>query len=192
MRIYTRTGDDGTTGLFGGARTSKSDPRVDAYGTFDEANAAIGLARAAGVPPALDGVLAAVQDDVFTLCAELACAPGAEAKLTITLLAKDQVEWLEHAIDAADAELPPLREFIIPGGTQASAALHLARCIVRRGERILVSIAAAFAIRPELVMYANRLSDLLFVLARRANQLAGTNDVEWHSAHLKRKSTDGY
>ena len=179
MRIYTRTGDDGTTGLFGGARISKGDLRVEAYGTFDEANAAVGVARAAGTPTPVDLVLSEIQRDLFTLGAELACAPGLEAKLKLPLLDGQRTEWLEQAIDAAEADLPPLRHFIVPGGSQAGAYLHLSRCVVRRGERILVRARAEYGIRPQLIVYVNRLSDLLFVLARRTNQVVGIEEVPW-------------
>lgn len=178
MKLYTRTGDDGTTGLFGGGRVPKPDPRVEAYGTIDEANAAIGVARAAGVPEEIDAVLAAVQDDLFTLGAELACVPGRAGQLKMRLVDAADAERLERAIDAADEGLPKLRAFVLPGGTAGAAALHLARCVARRAERRVWSLADAPA-RREVVIYLNRLSDLLFVLARRANHLAGVSDVPW-------------
>ncbi len=179
MRIYTRTGDDGTTGLFGGPRTSKTDLRVEAYGAFDEANAALGLARASGVPEPVDAVLDQLQRDLFHLGAELACAPGKEAALRVPLLADADIERLERAIDEAESSLPPLRTFILPGGSQGGAALHLARCIVRRAERNLVRLRDEHPVRTELVKYANRLSDLLFVLARRTNHSMGVETQPW-------------
>lgn len=179
MKIYTRTGDDGETGLFGGARVTKDDPRVEAYGTLDEASAAIGVARAASLPATVDSVLAEVQDDLFTLSAELACAPGKEANLGVRRLEASDVERLERAIDFAEAALPPLTSFIVPGGTSGAAALHLARAVTRRAERRLVSAAVTTAVRHELLVYVNRLSDLLFVLARRANHDSGVADVAW-------------
>jgi cob(I)alamin adenosyltransferase len=185
MKIYTRTGDDGTTGLFGGARVSKTDARVEAYGTIDETNAAIGLARASTVPPEIDAVLADLQRDLFTLGAELACAPGREGKLTMSLLDATDVERLERAIDAAELGLPELRAFVLPGGSAAAAALHLARCIARRAERAIVLAGRETPIRREIVVYVNRLSDLLFTLARRANHLAGVADVPWHALGTK-------
>lgn len=181
MKIYTRTGDDGTTGLFGGARVAKTDPRVEAYGTVDETCAAIGVARAAGVSSAIDAVLEQLQNDLFTIGAELACAPGKADKLlkTMRLLDASDVERLEKAIDAAEEGLPPLRSFILPGGTQAAAALHLARCVARRAERCVLSLQGPDAVRRDLVVYLNRLSDLLFVLARRANHEASVADLPW-------------
>jgi len=181
MKIYTRTGDDGTTGLFGGARVAKTDPRVEAYGTVDETCAAIGVARAAGVSSAIDSVLEQLQNDLFTIGAELACAPGKAEKLlkTMRLLDAADVERLEKAIDAAEEGLPPLRSFILPGGTQAAAALHLARCVARRAERCVLSLCDEDAARREVVVYLNRLSDLLFVLARRANHEANVADLPW-------------
>jgi cob(I)alamin adenosyltransferase len=128
MKIYTRTGDDGTTGLFGGERRSKADIRVEAYGTVDEANAAIGVARAAGLSADMEAVLERVQSDLFTIGAELACKPGAESKLKMTLLGEASATSLEGAIDAAEQGLPGLKSFVLPGGAPSAAALHVARC----------------------------------------------------------------
>ena len=179
MKIYTRTGDDGTTGLFGGARVRKDDVRVDAYGTVDETNAVIGVARAEGLSPALDEVLARVQEDLFTLGAELACVPGKEANMKMRLLDASDAERLERAIDAAEEGLPPLTSFILPGGSPGAAALHLARTVARRAERLVLTAHAQAPVRSELVIYLNRLSDLLFTLARRANHDALVDDVPW-------------
>ena len=179
MKIYTRTGDDGTTGLFGGQRRSKADPRVEAYGMVDEANATIGCARAAGLAADLDAVLAEVQSDLFTIGAELACVPGHESKLKLRLIAEDDATRLESAIDTLGAPLPELRSFILPGGTVAAAALHVGRCVTRRAERAVIAAARDEAIRHEVVVYLNRLSDLLFTLARVANQRTGVADVIW-------------
>jgi cob(I)alamin adenosyltransferase len=179
MKIYTRTGDDGTTGLFGGGRVRKDDSRVEAYGTVDEANAAIGVARVAGLPPSVDAPLAIVQEDLFTLGAELACVPGKEASMKMRLLDATDAARLEQAIDAAEEGLPPLSSFVLPGGTAGAASLHLARTITRRAERATLAAADEAPIRNELVIYLNRLSDLLFVLARRANHEAGQPDVPW-------------
>jgi cob(I)alamin adenosyltransferase len=181
MKIYTRTGDDGTTGLFGGGRRSKADLRVDAYGTIDEANAAIGLARSAGLSGSLEAVLADVQSDLFTVGAELGCVPGEEAKLKMTLIGAADVERLERAIDAAEAGLPPLKTFVLPGGSGGAAALHVARCMVRRAERLVVAASGESAFRREPIVYLNRLSDLLFTFARRANHEAGITDVPWRA-----------
>lgn len=188
MRIYTRTGDDGSTGLLGGARTSKGDERVEAYGTLDEANAAIGLARALGLPAEVQRVLAAVQSDLFSLGAELATV-RTPPKTTSVMIGEGDIERLERAIDAAEDALPPLRMFILPGGTAGAAALHSARCIVRRAERHVVRSAERIGVRPLVVVYLNRLSDLLFVLSRRANQLAGVPDMPW-SAEAARPTGD--
>ncbi len=179
MKIYTRTGDDGTTGLYGGDRVEKTDPRVEAYGTVDETNAAIGLARASRLPSTLDAALGQIQADLFVLGAELACAPGKEAKLRMRLLDGADAERLEHAIDAAEADLEPLKTFVLPGGSPGAAALHLARTLARRAERRLLEAGRSAPVRRELVVYLNRLSDLLFVFARRANQDALVPDVPW-------------
>lgn len=178
MKLYTKTGDDGTTGLFGGARVPKASARVEAYGTVDETNAAVGLARALGVDPGIDAVLARVQADLFAIGAELACLPGREGKLNIALVGEPHVERIERAIDEADAACSPLTTFVLPGGSPAAATLHLARTICRRGERAVLALEDA-APRRELVVYLNRLSDLLFALARRANVAAGIADVPW-------------
>lgn len=178
MKIYTKTGDDGTTGLFGGGRVKKASIRVDAYGTVDELNAAIGIARGTNLEPMTDGILGHVQVDLFTLGAELACVPGKEPKLSMTLLGPDDSARLEQAIDASEEGLTPLTNFVLPGGSAQAAALHLARTICRRAERAVLSIEEPPA-RGEIVIYLNRLSDLLFVLARRANHTLGIADVPW-------------
>jgi cob(I)alamin adenosyltransferase len=178
MKLYTKTGDDGTTGLFGGVRVPKASARVEGYGTVDETNAAIGVARAHPLGAAIDSVLAAVQEDMFVLGAELACAPGREAKLRVRLLGAEDIDRLERAIDDADAACPPLENFVLPGGSPGAAALHLARTVCRRAERAVLSIDPP-APRSEVVVYLNRLSDLLFALARRANANAAVKDVPW-------------
>jgi cob(I)alamin adenosyltransferase len=178
MKLYTKTGDDGTTGLFGGARVPKASARVEGYGTVDETNAAIGVARAYRPGAGIDSVLAGVQKDLFVLGAELACVPGRESKLQMRLLGPTDIETLERAIDAADADCPPLQTFVLPGGCAASAALHLARTVCRRAERAVLGIEQP-PVRSEIVIYLNRLSDLLFALARRANVDAGVEDVPW-------------
>jgi cob(I)alamin adenosyltransferase len=180
VKIYTRTGDDGTTGLFGGARVPKASPRVEAYGTVDELNATLGVARAAKLDALTDDLLAQVQVDLFSLGAELATAPGKEEKLAMHLIDARDAERLERAIDQAEANLAPLTSFVLPGGTSGAAALHLARTVCRRAERLVLAIAPEHAApRAELVVYLNRLSDLLFVLARRANAEGGVADVPW-------------
>jgi cob(I)alamin adenosyltransferase len=178
MKIYTKTGDDGTTGLFGGARVPKASARVEAYGTVDELNATVGVARATKLDPFTEAVLADVQVDLFTLGAELACVPGKEDKLRMALLVSADSERLERAIDDAEKDVPPLKKFVLPGGSQEAAALHLARTVCRRAERAVLAIDDAPA-RGEIVIYLNRLSDLLFTLARRANAIGGVADVPW-------------
>jgi cob(I)alamin adenosyltransferase len=179
-RIYTKTGDDGTTSLGNGERRKKYDLRVEAYGTLDEVNAAIGLARLDPAKnPKLDAMLARVQNDLFDVEAELCLSekgPGG-ARMTVT---DTQVEWLEHQIDDLNADLQPLRSFVLPGGTETAAYLHLARTICRRGERLMVELmdrepasGGATALK-----YVNRLSDFLFVASRHAND-KGARDVLW-------------
>jgi cob(I)alamin adenosyltransferase len=178
MKIYTKTGDDGTTGLFGGARVKKASLRVDAYGTVDELNACIGVARSTKPDAFIDGVLAQVQVDLFTLGAELATVPGKEGNLSMTLVGDADSERLERAIDEAEKGLPALKNFVLPGGSPQAASLHLARTVCRRAERAVLGIDDAQP-RMELVVYLNRLSDLLFVLARKANATLGVEDVPW-------------
>ncbi len=179
MKLYTKTGDDGTTGLFGGARVLKASARVEAYGTVDETNATIGVARATGQNPAIDGVLARVQQDLFTLGAELACVSGQEAKLKMTLLGEEDIGRLERAIDESDAACAPLKAFVLPGGAPQAASLHLARTVSRRAERAVLAVADG-PVRREVLVYLNRLSDLLFALARHANVIAGIQDTPWN------------
>ena len=187
MKIYTKTGDDGTTGLFGGARVKKASARVEAYGTVDELNATIGLARATHLDPFAEGVLAQTQVDLFTLGAELACVPGKEEKLAMTLIDADDAARLERAIDDAEKELPPLKTFVLPGGSAQASALHLARTVCRRAERCVLSMDDTPA-RSDVVIYLNRLSDLLFTLARHANLKAGVEDVPWAPRAAKAKT----
>ena len=179
MKLYTKTGDDGTTGLFGGGRVAKASARVAAYGTVDETNAFLGMARAAGLDGAIDSIVARVQEDLFVLGAELACVPGREAKLGMALLGTIDIERIERAIDEADAACEPLKTFVLPGGSPGAAVLHVARTVSRRAERAVLAIDDAPA-RREVVIYLNRLSDLLFALARRANASQGIADVPWH------------
>lgn len=176
MKIYTKTGDDGTTGLFGGARVHKTDDRVEAYGTVDELNSFIGLARSASLDPFADNVLAEIQDDLFVLGAEFACAPGKEDKLSMRLVTADDATRLERAIDEAEASLAPLKTFILPGGTKGASYMHVARTVCRRAERAVLRLTG---IRGETIVYLNRLSDLLFTLARRENARHGQEDVPW-------------
>jgi cob(I)alamin adenosyltransferase len=178
MKLYTKTGDDGTTGLFGGGRVRKASARVEAYGTVDETNAFLGVARTTGLPPALDAILAPIQEDLFTLGAELACVPGKEGKLGMTPIGEADIARLERAIDEADGACAPLKSFVLPGGSSQAAALHVARTVCRRAERAVLALDDAPA-RADVVIYLNRLSDLIFALARWANVLAGVADVPW-------------
>ncbi|HUL02501.1 MAG TPA: cob(I)yrinic acid a,c-diamide adenosyltransferase [Gemmatimonadales bacterium] len=181
MKIYTKTGDGGETGLLGGGRVRKDDPRVAAYGQVDELNAAIGLAIALDPRDFASDILEPVQRDLFTLGAELAAPEPAarERALGGRTIGAPQIEALEREIDAREQTVPPLREFILPGGSPKAAALHLARTICRRAERGVVTLAQRSAVPPAILTYLNRLSDLLFVLARAANAHAGRPDVKW-------------
>lgn len=179
MKIYTKTGDGGETGLFGGARVSKAAAKVAAYGDLDELNAALGVCRATALPPEIDETLGAVQADLFTLGAELATVTGKAESLGIALLGDDAVARLEAAIDASEAALPPLKTFVLPGGTAGAASLHLARTVCRRAERALVALALEESVNDAPRQYLNRLSDLLFVLGRVLNRAGGRGDVLW-------------
>ncbi len=179
MRIYTKTGDQGDTGLFGGPRVPKDDHRIEAYGTVDELNSLLGVARAEALPADVDALLARIQSELFSLGAELA-TPN-PAALGTALVGPGHSAALERAIDQYEAQLEPLKLFILPAGTRAAALLHLARTVCRRAERRLVTLrtAAAEPVSGELIIYLNRLSDLLFVLAREVNRRAGLADVPW-------------
>jgi cob(I)alamin adenosyltransferase len=179
MKIYTKTGDDGSTGLFGGERVPKHDPRVDAYGSVDETNAVLGVARAARLSPTLDAILARVQAELFVLGAELATPASHRPRLKLPLLDGSHAAQLEREIDQLEAELPPLTSFVLPGGSPGSSALHHARTVSRRAERAVVSVQHSAELRGELIVYLNRLSDLLFVMARHQNQSDGVPDVPW-------------
>jgi cob(I)alamin adenosyltransferase len=182
-RIYTRTGDDGTTSLGSGERRKKYDLRVDAYGTLDEVNAAIGIVRLHTADDAqLDAMLARIQNDIFDVEADLCILDGkgkgpGGAKLNVT---DKQVQWIEQQIDILNAALPPLRSFILPGGTAAAAYLHLARTMCRRAERLMVELRdqPGEEVTAEAIQYVNRLSDFLFVAGRHAND-RGEKDVLW-------------
>jgi len=172
-KIYTRTGDDGSTGLGDGSRIQKDSPRVEAFGTVDEANSAIGMVLAHdSVPEIVRFCLTEVQHDLFELGGEL-CIPGHSA------VQQDFIDRLENELDAFNADLPRLKEFILPGGGQAAAACHLARTIVRRAERRVASLAKNEDVRPEVIRYLNRLSDLLFVIARVLARVESGREVLW-------------
>jgi cob(I)alamin adenosyltransferase len=180
VKIYTRTGDDGSTGLLGRGRVPKSDPRVEAYGSVDELNAALGVARSLDTAPWLTPELAIIQSRLFSLGAELA-ATTPEPLAKVDRIGDADIESLERAIDRLDAELPPLTNFVLPAGSALAAQLHLARTVCRRAERRVVTLAASAALEPRLVRYLNRLADLLFVMARWCNRKAGVPEVEWRA-----------
>jgi len=178
MKIYTKTGDAGETGLFAGARVSKDHERIEAYGTVDELNACLGVARAAGPPAEIDQCLEPIQHALFAIGAELA-TPNPEQH-GLRWADEQASETLELAIDRFEAGLPPLRQFILPAGTSAAAALHQARAVCRRAERRVVTLRRTDAsVSLDVIIYLNRLGDLLFVLARAANALAGFADHPW-------------
>ena len=184
MKIYTRTGDSGSTGLFGGPRVSKDDTRIEAYGSVDELNAAVGAIRAYGVQPPIDEQLDVIQRDLFSLGAELA-SPEPE-KHDLRLIGTQHIEKLEGWIDDHEQGLPPLKHFILPGGTQAASLTHLSRAVCRRAERRVVALAAECVsedghspISDVSIVYLNRLSDYLFVLSRAINHSAGQEEVKW-------------
>ena len=179
MKIYTKTGDAGTSGLFAGPRVSKADRRICAYGTVDELNAVLGVVRASSELPDLDSILAKVQGDLFSIGSELS-TPDPDAN-GLRFLTQADIDLLEQFIDQNEELLPALRQFILPGGSLSAAMLHWGRTVCRRAEREIVELSS----QPEvadcsnIIIYLNRLSDLLFVVARRANQLAGKSDVPW-------------
>jgi cob(I)alamin adenosyltransferase len=179
MKIYTKTGDRGQTGLFGGARVSKAHARVDAYGDVDELNCALGAARVHVTDARVDSRLLEIQTELFALGAELARDPAKQVDLGIDVIEEHSVQQLEAAIDELERDLSPLKTFILPGGCAEAALLHLARATCRRAERRLVALAEVETVRPELLRYVNRLSDLLFVMARHANFRAKVQDVPW-------------
>lgn len=180
MKIYTRTGDAGETGLFGGGRVAKTHPRVEAYGEVDELNAALGLARAIESMPRVDEIIVSLQRDLFAIGALLATPDLEKMKrqLEKARIDEQRISELEHAIDDGDAELEPLRSFIVPGGTPKAAALHVARTVCRRAERRVIALDQD-EIPAIVIVYLNRLSDLLFTLARVANRRAGAGEVTW-------------
>lgn len=185
MKLYTRTGDDGGTALFGGQRVSKDHARVAAYGTVDEANAAVGVAHAAAdLPPTLKAELLLVMSDLFDVGAELATPAEKNEALAARLdnrIDDARIKALEDAIDDATARVPPLLTFVLPTGGEAAARLHVARTVVRRAEREIVSLARETEVRPLVITYVNRLSDCLFAWARLAAHGNGHGDVPWQA-----------
>jgi cob(I)alamin adenosyltransferase len=180
-KVYTRTGDDGTTALTGGERLAKDAPRIAAYGTVDELSSAIGLAVAARLAPRLATALASIQNELFHLGSDLAMREEDKAKRPVPVIESRHVEALERLMDELTAELGPLDNFILPGGAPGAAALHLARTICRRAERLLVTLARAEPVGPFALPYLNRLSDALFVMARYENHARAVPDILWNS-----------
>lgn len=179
MRIYTKTGDAGETGLFGGPRVPKDHVRIEAYGTIDELNAFLGAARAQGLPAGMDALLAKIQHELFAVGAELASPDPIRSQTR--WINRGHAAYLEGAIDEFEGQLPPLRDFILPFGSVSSTFIHLARAVCRRAERHLVTLlrTPSEKVSEDLVIYLNRLGDLLFVLSRSANQSAGFSDEPW-------------
>ena len=182
MKIYTKTGDLGETGLFAGPRVRKDDPRIEAYGTVDELNAVLGLARCQKLPQEIDSLVAGIQHTLFDLGAELA-TPDPASRGT-DLISAPHIEELEAVIDQYDSALPPLKAFILPGGASGAAWLHLARTVCRRAERHVVRLGQREkeSLSPQVLIYLNRLGDLLFVLARAVNHAAGHGDIQWQKS----------
>jgi cob(I)alamin adenosyltransferase len=178
-KIYTRRGDDGSTGLFGGPRVRKDDLRVAAYGDVDELNSALGVAREEVPEGDLRALIDSFQSELFTLGAQLATPDTEAAPKEIPRIAAQDVARLESEIDRLTEQLPPMKTFILPGGSRAGAALHLCRTICRRAERKVVELAESGPVPPETLAYLNRLSDLLFVMARAANLRAGGREIPW-------------
>lgn len=180
MKIYTKTGDNGTTGLFGGTRVSKNSLRIETYGTVDELNSIIGLARAHFIDAELDSYLNQIQKELFIVGADLA-TPLSESKVSIQRLKHEQVAGLENIIDSVDEKLQPLKFFILPGGHPIASLLHFARTVCRRTERLCVALSEQEEINSTIVPYLNRLSDLLFVLARYANHITKKEEIQWEA-----------
>ena len=181
MKIYTRTGDRGETGLFGGGRVPKDHPRVAAYGDVDELNSAIGVARAAEPVALHDGLLESIQRDLFAIGGHLATPDPDKVRKALARAELDESHTaaFERVMDDAETELPPLRAFVLPAGTPKAAALHLARTVCRRAERSVIHLSHEADVPELFIVYLNRLSDLLFTLARLANHRAGSGDVVW-------------
>jgi cob(I)alamin adenosyltransferase len=180
VRIYTRTGDKGETGLVGGSRVSKDSVRVDAYGSVDELNSVLGVVRAFLNDTELDGLLAELQSDLFVVGADLASTPQSQQR-SIPRISKEKIEAMEKTIDKFEGELSPLKAFILPSGGVAGSLLHNARTVARRAERRMVTLSRTEPINEQLLPYMNRLSDLLFVMARTANRRENKPETEWHS-----------
>ena len=177
MKIYTKTGDDGSTGLFAGQRVKKDDARIEAYGTVDELNSIIGLAVSTIQSQKINAMLRQVQDDLFKIGAELATPDP--SKLTLPMISDESIGFLERHIDDLELSLPPLKTFVLPGGSHAAASTHLARTVCRRAERRVIALDQQATISNRVVVYLNRLSDLLFVVARTLNAQSNIEDIPW-------------
>lgn len=180
-RVYTRTGDDGTTGLGGGQRVPKDSIRIETYGTVDELSSEIGAAIAQGLHPRLGETLARIQNELFNVGSDLCILEEDKAKMPVPVVEERHVDALERLMDELSKELSPLENFILPGGTPGAAQLHVARTVCRRAERLAVSLAREEAVGPFVIRYLNRLSDTLFVMARYENLKRGIPDVLWDS-----------
>lgn len=180
-KVYTKTGDDGTTGLGSGQRVGKDSPRIEAYGTVDELSSHIGAARAHGVNDAIASDLARIQNELFHLGSDLCIPEEDKARIPAPRIEARHVEALEKLMDRLSEELPPLENFILPGGSPSAAALHVARAVCRRAERLVVALSREENVGPFAVKYLNRLSDALFVMARHENKRRGVPDVLWDS-----------
>jgi cob(I)alamin adenosyltransferase len=180
MKIYTKTGDAGKTSLIGGTKVLKSDPRIEAYGTVDELNSHIGLVACYCTEPQTGEVLKEIQDRLFTIGSELACDPQKETRLRIPDLHESDIQLLESEMDKMDAELPPMKHFILPGGSPAVSSMHIARCVCRRAERCCVALSENNPdVNPLILKYINRLSDYLFMLARYTGMKNNTPEIIW-------------
>ncbi|MBX2965515.1 MAG: cob(I)yrinic acid a,c-diamide adenosyltransferase [Cyclobacteriaceae bacterium] len=178
MKIYTKTGDTGSTSLFGGQRVSKADLRIEAYGTVDELNAHVGLLRDQEVNKKREGILVEIQDRLFTMGSILAVAPG-NTKVKVPSLNEEDITYLEKEIDAMDAQLPPMRSFVLPGGHPSVSVCHITRTVCRRAERLVIALDAAEQVDVLVIKYLNRLSDFLFMLSRKLTQELGATETPW-------------
>ena len=185
MKIYTKTGDKGETGLFGGDRVPKDSPRIEAYGAVDELNSLLGIIRAIGRNRKIDRILHGIQNDLFIVGADLATRKASN-RMQVPRIGRRDIDSLENTIDSLEALLPPLKTFVLPGGSVAASHLHYARTVCRRAERSAVRLARTDDVNENILIYLNRLSDLLFVLARTANRAGKKKEIAWESPLPKR------
>jgi len=178
MKIYTKTGDQGKTSLLGGSRVAKYNLRIEAYGTVDELNASVGMLRSMEIPAIMTDMLIEIQNKLFTIGSRLASEPG-DPKIKLPKLSEEDTVYLEKKIDEMDEELPEMRNFVLPGGHPAVAQAHVARCICRRAERIVLHLKDESDVPPEIPIYLNRLSDFLFVLSRKISQHLAAPEIPW-------------